>query len=95
MKKKLSRSANRIISISCLAIFFISLVCLGTFTYRIYASYRENERLKQEYQNLLQEIARLEEYDFKVDDDGYYNVYSNGEEMVVYGNGETVIITIK
>ena len=55
----------------------------------------ENERLKKQYQELLQEAQRIEEYNKKVGEDGYYNVYSNSEDMVVYGNGQTIIITIK
>ena len=38
---------------------------------------------------------KIEEYNKKVGEDGYYNVYSNSEDMVVYGNGQTIIITIK
>ena len=45
--------------------------------------------------NKLIEAQRIEEYNKKVGEDGYYNVYSNSEDMVVYGNGQTIIITIK
>lgn len=95
MKKRLSKNVNRVISVVCLAVFAVSLVCVGSISYSIIASYRENERLKEEYKEVLQEVARLQEEENKVDNDGYYNVYSNGEEMVVYGNGQTIIITIQ
>lgn len=72
-----------------------SLVYLGVVGYQLIATYRENERLKKQYQELLQEAQRIEEYNKKVGEDGYYNVYSNSEDMVVYGNGQTIIITIK
>lgn len=72
-----------------------SLVYLGVVGYQLFATYRENERLKKQYQELLQEAQRIEEYNKKVGEDGYYNVYSNSEDMVVYGNGQTIIITIE
>ena len=93
--KKLSKTTNRVISVFCLVIFMASLVYLGVVGYQLFATYRENERLKKQYQELLQEAQRIEEYNKKVGEDGYYNVYSNSEDMVVYGNGQTIIITIK
>lgn len=93
MAKKLSKRSNRLISIICVCIFAFSLVCLGSVLYSIYNTYQENERLMSEYQQIQEEMKYMEELFDKIDKNGYYNVYTNGD-IVVYDGEETPIIVI-
>ena len=93
MAKKLSKRSNRLISVMCICIFAFSLVCLGSVLYSLYETYQENERLQSEYQQIQQEMQYMEELFNKVDKDGYYNVYADGD-IIVYDNEENPIIVI-
>ena len=93
MTKKLSKRSNRLISVMCICIFAFSLVCLGSVLYSLHQTYLENERLQSEYQQIQQEMQHMEELFNKVDKDGYYNVYADGD-IIVYDNEENPIIVI-
>lgn len=92
--KKLTRRTNRLISIICVCIFTFSLVCLGSVLYSIYQTYQENERLKEEYQRIQEEMEYMEKLFDKVDKDGYYNVYADGELVIYDGEDKPIIVII-
>ena len=86
-----SKKFNHFISVGSIAIFCLSILCLGVFAFLIYNNYQENERLKAEYEAMKQEQERIEEMYLNTDEDGFYNVYSE-DEVVIYDVGGTIII---
>ena len=88
MAKKLSKSTNRLISVLCLTFFGVSVLFLGITGAALVSTYFENRRLEEQLNN---EIAELEEIYKYVGEDGYYNVYANGE-YVIYSSGGSIII---
>ena len=91
MNEVKSKQFNHFISVTSIAIFCLSIVCLGIFGFILINNYQENVRLKEEYDKMQAEQERIEEMSYKTDEDGYYNVYGE-DELVIYDVGGTIII---
>lgn len=91
MAPKRSKRANRLISYLCILGFALSLVCVAIFGVALIKENIKNRQLLEQQQALTEEYNHLQELYNNVDDDGYFNVYTDGE-MIVYGNGSTITI---
>ncbi len=92
-KKVQSKKVNRILSLICIAIFAISLVCVGFFAVEIINQNKQKQDLLRRQEEITQEYNHIRDiYDNNVDDDGYFNVYTDGD-MIVYGTGSTIQIS--
>lgn len=91
MKRRLSKKTNRLISILCLGVFCLSISMLGIMVGKICKIYFENQELNQKYEAIKEEAERIEQIYNNVDDEGFYNVYGNGD-MIIYGENEIIII---
>ena len=91
MSEVKSKQFNHFISVTSIAIFCLSIVCLGIFGFILINNYQENVRLKEEYDKMQADQERIEEMSYKTDEDGYYNVYAE-DELVIYDVGGTIII---
>mgnify|MGYP003462671546 FL=1 len=77
----------------CIAIFAISLVCVGFFVVEIINQNKQKQDLLRRQEEITQEYNHIRDiYDNNVDDDGYFNVYTDGD-MIVYGTGSTIQIS--
>ncbi len=91
MKKRLSSQTNRVISIVSLSIFIASIILLVIFLVFYYQQYKENISLQQAYQDRVEEYEHIKDIVGNIDEDGYYNVYSDGE-LIIYGEGDDIVI---
>lgn len=91
MKKRLSSQINRVISIVSLSIFIASIILLVIFLVFYYQQYKENISLQQAYQDRVEEYEHIKDIVGNIDEDGYYNVYSDGE-LIIYGEGDDIVI---
>lgn len=91
MKKRLSSQTNRVISIVSLSIFIASIILLVIFLVFYYQQYKENISLQQAYQDRVEEYEHIKDIVGNLDEDGYYNVYSDGE-LIIYGEGDDIVI---
>ena len=91
MKKRLSSQTNRVISIVSLSSFIASIILLVIFLVFYYQQYKENISLQQAYQDRVEEYEHIKDIVGNIDEDGYYNVYSDGE-LIIYGEGDDIVI---
>lgn len=91
MKKRLSSQTNRVISIVSLSIFIASIILLVIFLVFYYHQYKENISLQQAYQDRVEEYEHIKDIVGNIDENGYYNVYSDGE-LIIYGEGDDIVI---
>lgn len=91
MKKRLSSQTNRVISIVSLSIFIASIILLVIFLVFYYQQYKENISLQQAYQDRVEEYEHIKDIVGNIDEDGYYNVYSDGK-LIIYGEGDDIVI---
>ena len=91
MKKRLSSQTNRVISIVSLSIFIASIILLVIFLVFYYQQYKENISLQQAYQDRVEEYEHIRDIVGNIDENGYYNVYSDGE-LIIYGEGDDIVI---
>ncbi len=91
MKKRLSSQTNRVISIVSLSIFIASIILLVIFLVFYYQQYKENISLQQAYQDRVEEYEHIKDIVGNIDENGYYNVYSDGE-LIIYGEGDDIVI---
>lgn len=91
MKKRLSSQTNRVISIVSLSIFIASIILLVIFLVFYYQQYKENISLQQAYQDRIEEYEHIKDIVGNIDENGYYNVYSDGE-LIIYGEGDDIVI---
>ena len=91
MKKRLSRQTNRVISIVSLSIFIASIILLVIFLVFYYQQYKENISLQQAYQDRVEEYEHIKDIVGNIDENGYYNDYSDGE-LIIYGEGDDIVI---
>ncbi len=91
MKKRLSSQTNRVISIVSLSIFIASIILLVIFLVFYYQQYKENISLQQAYQDRVEEYEHIKDIVGNLDENGYYNVYSDGE-LIIYGEGDDIVI---
>ena len=91
MKKILSSQTNRVISIVSLSIFIASIILLVIFLVFYYQQYKENISLQQAYQDRVEEYEHIKDIVGNLDENGYYNVYSDGE-LIIYGEGDDIVI---
>lgn len=89
---KLSKTSNRIISILCIVLFLASIISASVMGYEIYKNYIYNEELTAEQQKLKDEYEAIQEIYEDVDENGYYNVYSDGES-IIYEDGGVIIFS--
>lgn len=89
MKKIMSKKTNRTFSFVCIGVFVLSLACIAFFVGAIIKQTFEKQELLAQQERLEEEYNRLLQIYDNVDENGYYNVYTDGE-MIVYGNGSTV-----
>ena len=86
-----SKEFNHFISVVSIAVFCLSIVCVGIFGFMFFNNYQENLRLKEEYDRMQQEYQEVQDIYENTDENGYYHVYSDGE-LVIYDVGGTIII---
>lgn len=91
MKKRLSSQTNRVISIVSLSIFIASIILLVIFLVFYYQQYKDNISLQQAYQDRVEEYEHIKDIVGNLDENGYYNVYSDGE-LIIYGEGDDIVI---
>ena len=91
MKKRLSSQTNRVISIVSLSIFIASIILLVIFLVFYYQQYKENISLQQAYQDRVEEYEHIKDIVGNIDENGYYNVYSDGE-LIIYGEGDDIVL---
>ena len=56
-----------------------------------YQQYKENISLQQAYQDRVEEYEHIKDIVGNLDENGYYNVYSDGE-LIIYGEGDDIVI---
>ena len=91
MARAKSKRFNHLISVISIVVFGLSIILIGSVSVICFNNYQENKRLEERYQQKVEEYETVKSFYDDTDEDGYYNVYSDGE-LVIYEVGGRIII---
>lgn len=91
MARAKSKRFNHLISVISIVVFGLSIILIGSVGVICFNNYQENKRLEERYQQKVEEYETVKSFYDDTDEDGYYNVYSDGE-LVIYEVGGRIII---
>ena len=91
MARAKSKRFNHLISVISIVVFGLSIILIGSVSVICFNNYQENKRLEERYQQKVDEYETVKSFYDDTDEDGYYNVYSDGE-LVIYEVGGRIII---
>lgn len=91
MARAKSKRFNHLISVISIVVFGLSIILIGSVGVICFNNYQENKKLEERYQQKVEEYETVKSFYDDTDEDGYYNVYSDGE-LVIYEVGGRIII---